>query len=118
MGRPIQALYALTLTLSLLMSLNFLYGERSWIVDTFQLTDEARYPTTVVTAYYPLPHGSKHTLDEYMTWASIFYSQIRTPIVAYLPPSNISDIIKEMRGDLPLVIKVTVLLSTRKSAVL
>lgn len=68
--------------------------------------EEVNYPITLVTAYYPLLQGSKHSLDEYMAWASNFYNHTQTPIVAYLPPTNISGVIKTMRGDLPLLVKV------------
>lgn len=64
------------------------------------------YPITLVTAYYPLTSGSKHTLDDYMKWASNFFAFTRAPIQIYLPPGNMSNVIREMRGDLPLTIKV------------
>lgn len=65
-----------------------------------------KHPTTLVTAYYPLETGSKHTLQEYATWISNLFAHTRTPIVAYLPPGNMTDTIKAMRGRLPLTIKV------------
>lgn len=64
------------------------------------------YPVTLVTAYYPLSSGSKHSLDEYMTWMSNIFAHTRAPIVVYLPPGNSSNVIREIRGILPLIIKV------------
>lgn len=64
------------------------------------------HPVTLVTAYYPLSSGSKHSLEDYMKWTSNLFGHTRAPIVAYLPAGNISQTIREMRGDLPLTIKV------------
>lgn len=65
-------------------------------------------PTTLVTAYYPLASGSKHSLGEYKAWLSNLFAHTRNPILIYVPPGNTSNIIQEMRGTLPLLIKVNV----------
>ncbi len=80
------------------------YRLSSWIAQTQRHV--AAYPTTLVTAYYPLANGSKHSSAEYMIWLSNFIAHTRTPIIAYLPPGNMSIVIQEMRRSLPLTIKV------------
>jgi len=80
------------------------YWHSSWVEQMQRHV--AVVPTTLVTAYYPLANGSKHSLAEYMTWLSNFIAHTRTPIIAYLPPGNMTRVIRGMRGSLPLKTKV------------
>lgn len=74
-----------------------------------QVPSQRLYPATVVTAYFPLKKGSKHSIGKYKKWVSNFFPHVRAPIVAYLPPGEITDVLKEMRGDLPFTIKVSII---------
>lgn len=74
-----------------------------------QDVSQALYPATIVTAYFPLNQGSKHSIEEYKKWASNLFPHIRAPIVAYLPPGEITEVLKEMRGELPFTIKVSII---------
>lgn len=62
---------------------------------------------TLVTAYYPLSKGSKHSLTEYRKWMSNFLPHVQAPVVVYLPPDpEIHAVVRELRGDLPLLLHV------------
>ena len=63
---------------------------------------------TLVTAYFPLSQGSKHSLGDYRTWMANFLPHVQAPIVIYLPPDDeLEVIIRELRGDLPLIVRVS-----------
>jgi hypothetical protein len=63
------------------------------------------YPVTIVSAYYPL-NTSKHSLREYNEWMANFFPYVTAPIVLYSPPGEALDNILELRGDLPMTVKV------------
>jgi hypothetical protein len=63
------------------------------------------HPVTIVSAYYPL-NTSKHSLQEYNEWMANFFPYVSAPIVLYSPPDGALDQIRELRGDLPMTIKV------------
>jgi hypothetical protein len=64
-------------------------------------------PATLVTAYYPLSKGSKHSLKKYRKWMDNFLPHVQAPVVVYLPPDpEIHAIARELRGNLPLLIHV------------
>lgn len=59
---------------------------------------------TIVTAYFPLQARSKHTEEEYRVWYSRFL-RISSPVVIYTT-NRTYPILKELRGDLPVLFKV------------
>lgn len=62
---------------------------------------------TLVTAYYPLSAGSKHTIEKYKRWMGNFLPYVRANLVVYLPPDReLENSIRQLRGDLPLIIRV------------
>ena len=63
------------------------------------------HPVTIVSAYYPLNH-SKHSLREYTEWIAAFLPYVSAPIVLYSPPGEALNQIRELRGDLPMTVKV------------
>ena len=63
------------------------------------------HPVTIVTAYYPL-NSSKHSLREYNGWMADFFPYVSAPILLYSPPGEALDQILELRGDLPMTVKV------------
>ena len=63
---------------------------------------------TLVTAYFPLSQGSKHSLDDYRRWMANFLPHVQAPIVIYLPPDDeLEATIRELRGNLPLIVHVS-----------
>lgn len=69
------------------------------------------HPVTIVSAYYPL-NNSKHSLNEYDKWMANFFSYVSAPIVMYSSPGEALDKIRDLRGDLPMTVKVRKLLNT------
>lgn len=64
---------------------------------------------TVVTAYYPLSQGSKHSLSNYRAWMENFLPHVEAPVVIYLPSdAEIQATVRTLRGNLPLNIQVCV----------
>jgi len=72
---------------------------------TLQKEAPCMYPVTIVSAYYPL-NTSKHSLREYNEWMANFFPYVTAPIVLYSPPGEALDNILELRGDLPMTVKV------------
>lgn len=70
------------------------------------------HPVTIVSAYYPL-NTSKHSLGEYNEWMESFFPYVSAPIVLYSPPGAALDYILELRGDLPMTVKVRSLIGCR-----
>ncbi len=64
------------------------------------------HPTTIVTAYYPLGNASKHTSAGYDAWMANFFPWVKAPILVFLPSGPIIERVKQMRGELPLTVKV------------
>lgn len=65
-------------------------------------------PATLVTAYYPLVKNSKRSLDDYRTWMANFLPHAKAPLVIYLPPDQkLETTVRTLRGDLPLVVRVS-----------
>lgn len=76
----------------------------------FFLADEptaSHHRVTIVTAYYPLEAGAKHTLEKYDAWMQNFIPCVKVPIVVFLPSGPIQEKVKKMRGELPITIKVS-----------
>ena len=63
------------------------------------------HPVTIISAYYPL-NVSKHSSKQYDEWMANFLPYVSAPIVLYSPPGGALDQIRELRGDLPMTIKV------------
>lgn len=63
------------------------------------------HPVTIVSAYYPL-NSSKHSLQEYNEWMANFFPYVSAPIILYSPPGEALHYILELRGDLPMTVKV------------
>lgn len=62
-------------------------------------------PVTLVTSYFPVPKGAKHSLEDYRKWMSSFLPHVEAPLVVYLPPDpQVETIVRELRGALPLQI--------------
>lgn len=61
-------------------------------------------PATLVTSYYPVPKGAKHSLEDYRKWMNSFLPRIKAPLVVYLPPDDqqVETAVRELRGGLPL----------------
>lgn len=63
---------------------------------------------TVVTAYYPLSQGPKHSLKDYRTWMENFLPHVEAPIIIYLPADEeLQATVRDLRGNLPLAIQVS-----------
>ena len=74
-----------------------------------QPADTPLTPATLVTSYYPISKGAKHSLQDYRKWMGSFLPHVKAPLVVYLPPDDpqIETVVRELRGDLPLqIIKV------------
>lgn len=80
---------------------HFLYAEPS------QPISEDAYPTTIVTAYYPLGDAAKHTSADYDAWMSNFFPCVKAPMVVFLPAGPMVERVKTLRGKLPLTVKVS-----------
>lgn len=62
---------------------------------------------TIVTAYYPLSQGSKHSLKDYRAWMENFLPHVEAPVVIYLPADEeIQATVRALRGNLPFAIQV------------
>ena len=63
-------------------------------------------PATLVTSYYPVSKGAKHSLESYRKWMGSFLPHVKAPLVVYLPPDDpqVEAAVRELRGDLPLQI--------------
>lgn len=60
-------------------------------------------PVTIVSAFVLPVNGSKHSLEDYMSWMPFFFKSVSAPIVLFLAGYS-EDIFREMRGDLPMQI--------------
>lgn len=94
----------ITTLLAFMTEEGILMGRSLWEIPR-QPADAPLVPATLVTSYYPVPNGAKHSLDEYRKWMSSFLPHVEAPLVVYLPPDpQIETVVRELRGDLPLQI--------------
>lgn len=94
-----------------------LFHTISWVSSSFNIllgkkmssgmTSSPQTDATIVTAYYPLSQGSKHSLDDYRVWMENFLPHVEAPVVIYLPADDeLQATVRTMRGSLPLKIQV------------
>lgn len=94
-----------------------LFHTISWVSSFFNIllgkkmssgmTSSPQTEATVVTAYYPLSQGSKHSLYDYRAWMENVLPHVEAPVVIYLPADDeLQATVRTMRGNLPLKIQV------------
>jgi hypothetical protein len=78
--------------------------------DAAPLSSACMHPVTIISAYYPL-NVSKHSSSQYDEWMANFFPYVSAPIVLYSPPGGALARIRELRGDLPMTVKVRKLIN-------
>jgi len=73
--------------------------------DTIVTPNTAHSSILLVSAFFPLSK-SKHPMHEYTSWLSTFLKHIKTPVYFFTTP-DMEPIVRELRGDLPIVINTT-----------